>query len=582
MTMEQNDLSVKVMNMYKEGDIELYRQGHLPLAAAWCRGINLIGCINSLVPSEMELQPGLAVQAMVLDVLTGRNALYHVQQFLEQQDREILLGKNYAPGLFNDTNLARSLDAIAQYGTGKIVTELGIQSARLCDLEMDVISYDTTSTSVWGAYEDWDAEDGPLINRGHSKDGHPELNQFMTELLCVDQGVPIFGQTRDGNSSDKTLNNEMLQRIGKLMKQHGLGPGAFIYVADSAMMTKSNLKKLAGNNFISRLPSNFTACGELIDEAIQAESWQELGTQNEVATSPARPAASYRSYETRVTIDNTSYRAVVIHSDSHDKRRNKRIDRQLVKSEKKIAKQLKKQETVFYCEADARKAQAFCEALTAPLHYVSCTIESFEQRKPGRPAKNRPAQMQTKYRLVCKAKEDSDKMARLRKAAGCFVLLTNVPLADQAEGGLDSAGILRTYKGQYGVENDFAFLKDPLVVNDLFLKTPHRIDALGMVLIIALMITRLMQRHMRKYLLDNDIEVEGLKKSIHTKRPTFYAMTWALTNIEVMLIQGERVLKSTLSLNQQKYLAALGLDERAYTDPVSKPKPNLKIVYNSG
>jgi transposase len=65
---------------------------------------------------------------------------------------------------------------------------------------------------------------------------------------------------------------------------------------------------------------------------------------------------------------------------------------------------------------------------------------------------------------------------------------------------LDSFGVLRTYKGQYGVENDFAFLKDPLVVNDLFLKTPARIDALGMILVLALLIARLMEVRMRRFL----------------------------------------------------------------------------------
>ena len=93
-----------------------------------------------------------------------------------------------------------------------------------------------------------------------------------------------------------------------------------------------------------------------------------------------------------------------------------------------------------------------------------------------------------------------------------------------------------------------------------------------MVLIIALLITRLMQQHMRKYLQENDIIVEGLKKSIKTKRPTLYAMTWTFTNIEVLLIQDMRILKSVLSENQLKYLAALGLDERVYTDPASRPK----------
>ena len=32
------------------------------------------------------------------------------------------------------------------------------------------------------------------------------------------------------------------------------------------------------------------------------------------------------------------------------------------------------------------------------------------------------------------------------------------------------------------MESDCAFLKDPLIVNDIFLKSPSRIGALGMVL----------------------------------------------------------------------------------------------------
>ena len=579
---EMSDLKSEILRMFQTGGIEHHVQGHLPLAAAWCRGLNLIGCINSLVPSEMDLEPGLAVQAMVLDVLTGRNALYHVHEFLKNEDRELLLGKDYAPALFNDTNLARSLDAIAAYGTGKIITHLGIQAAKLCDLDMSTISYDTTSTSVWGAYEDWTTDDGPLITYGHSKDGHPELKQFMTELLCVDRGVPLFGQTRDGNASDKTLNNEMLQRIGKLMKAHGLGPGSFIYVADSAMVSKANLKALSGNRFISRLPANYTVHDKLVEDALHADDWQEIGSLNELPASRKGLPASYKTYESTAIIDGEAYRAVVYHSDSHDKRRNKKIDRQLADSEKILVDELKKQETVFYCEADAQKALAHCETLTSQLHRLSCRVEAFEQRKPGRPAKDKAPTMQTKYRLICEINEDTHKLATLREAAGCFVLLTNVPLLEDSEGGLDATGLLRSYKGQYGVENDFAFLKDPLVVNDLFLKTPHRVDALGMVLIIALMVTRLMQQQMRKYLHANNIEVQGLKKSIRTKRPTFYAMTWALRGIDVIYVQGgERFLQVGLTENQMTYLAALGLDEQAYTNPASIPKTKPIINRNS-
>ncbi|MDD2598900.1 MAG: DUF4277 domain-containing protein [Kiritimatiellae bacterium] len=54
------------------------------------------------------------------------------------------------------------------------------------------------------------------------------IKEFMTELLCVDGGVPIFGRNLDGNSSDKKSNNAILTRMSSIMSKHGLGPGAFV------------------------------------------------------------------------------------------------------------------------------------------------------------------------------------------------------------------------------------------------------------------------------------------------------------------------------------------------------------------
>ena len=83
-------------------DIDVYQHGHLPLAAAYCRQLQLAETINTLVPSEMQLSPGLAVTAMVLDVLSGRSPLYHVKDFLAGQDRELLLGEELDPERFGD------------------------------------------------------------------------------------------------------------------------------------------------------------------------------------------------------------------------------------------------------------------------------------------------------------------------------------------------------------------------------------------------------------------------------------------------------------------------------------------------
>ena len=62
-------------------------------------------------------------------------------------------------------------------------------------------------------------------------------------MLCADRDIPILGTTTDGNASDKTLNNERLTDISRYMAEHGLQPGAYVYVADAAFVTEDNLDK---------------------------------------------------------------------------------------------------------------------------------------------------------------------------------------------------------------------------------------------------------------------------------------------------------------------------------------------------
>lgn len=549
-------------------DVAVYQHGHLPLAAAYCRQLQLAETINALVPSEMQLSPGLAVTAMVLDVLSGRSPLYHVKDFLAGQDRELLLGEDLDPERFGDHTLARSLDALAAYGTGRIVTELGIKAVRQYQLDTSAVSFDTTSTSVWGEYEQNETEAGPKITLGHSKDHQPQLKQFMTELLCVDRGVPIFSRTVDGNASDKRLNNEMLQRIGKLMQAHGLGPGAFIYVADSAMVTQENLSLLNGNRFISRLPANFSVCDQAIGEAVARDAWGDIQILQEIAPSAKRPPAQYKAYETSVGIDGNVYRAVVIHSSAHDKRRQKKVEKQLAAERNALEKDVAKRQTEFFCEADAKQAIDDARRRKGSLYSLDGEIQAVAVRRPGRPPKDQPAATVTRYRVAWKIEENKAAIAELINQAGCFVLLTNVPRT--GPDGLDSFGVLRTYKGQYGVENDFAFLKDPLVVNDLFLKTPARIDALGMVLVLALLIARLMEVHMRRSLQASGETVVGLN-DVKTSRPTFYAMTCIVMHIQVLALNRQRILKNQPSDRQNQFLKALGLDHSVFIDPKSKP-----------
>src|SRR5712691_5355996 len=89
-------------------------------------------------------------------------------------------------------------------------------------------------------------------------------------------------------------------------------------------------------------------------------------------------------------------------------------------------------------------------------------------------------------------------MARREAEAGCFVLLTNGPTAgDVAQ---SARGLLTGSKDQHGTEQNDGLLKDPVLVNSLLLKKPDRIEALGLIVLLALLLWRLMERAMRTHI----------------------------------------------------------------------------------
>jgi len=552
---------------------EIFNGGYLPAAAAFCRRLGLVDLVNSMVPSRMAVSPGVMVQAIVLDTFSGRSPLYRMKEFMQEQDVELLLGEDIPAESFSDTNVGRALDAIFDAGPSKIVTALGIRACEQFALDTSKLNYDTTSRNVWGAYrrcESDEASDASCLTWGYSKDNRPDLKQFMTELLCVEAGVPIFGRNIDGNSSDKKSNNTILTRISSIMAGHGIGPGAFVYVADSAMVTEKNLACAKSVQFVTRLPATYAQCECAVRKAVEAGQWTEIGRLAAVDTGAGRPCAQYKAFETTVTLYDTQYRAVVVHSSSHDKRRQKKHDREVAQSRKSIETALKKTPRVYACEADAKTAAIRAENLSGELHTVVAGIRPVDARRRGRPPKNAPAPTTTKYELEFTIAENAEGVANLRKLAGCFVLLTNVPA--EGEGALDCAALLKTYKGQYNVESDFAFLKDPLVVNDLFLKTPSRIDALGMVLIIALMVWRLMERSMRTYVKNTGTLLPGWCRR-PTAKPTSFMMFKAMTGITVAKMGNRRVLLRHPPERPMAFLRALGLDSSVFLDPNCKCTP---------
>lgn len=534
---------------------------HIPIVARFCEKIGLVDTVNKAVSTEMAVDVGTVVQLMVLDTLSGRSPLYRLERFAESVDTGLLLGRKIAANAFNDTTLGRAMDVIFEAGTEQLFSQVALRAAGAFpgDMDMQHVHFDTTSVNVWGDYPLCTGQEDRLqVNHGYSKDKRPDLKQFLITMLCVHRNIPVLGGCENGNASDKAINNRILNDLSQYLAKHGIEAGAFVYIADSAMVTGKNMEAVGDNLFITRLPFTYNEAERIILEAVRQGTWSEVETQ--VPSSGRRQAATYRVCEMAVTLKKKSYRAIVVHSDAHDKRRQKKLDRNLAQSYEQAEKTLKEAVKIeYFCREDAEAAVVKLQEETSPYHYCQCRVVERVTYARGRPPKNGERTVsKIRYILEGEVVERLEEAEQVREASGCFVLLTNTPTeGDMAHSPED---VLAAYKEQHGIEANFGFLKDPLIVNDLFLKKPDRIEVLGFILLTALLIWRLMEHVMREYLKRTDTTLSGWDRK-PTQTPTSFMMTTKFKGLLVAEIGGEWYFATPLSDVQQEYIRALGLSE---------------------
>ena len=560
-------------------ELEAYEVHHWPIVRAYAERLGLVGLINRLVPSEMEVDAGTIVLGLVIDTLSGRSPLYHLEAFFEHQDRALLLGREVEAKAFNDDTVGRVLDRLFEVGTQRIFSELSQAAVQRFAIPLKHVHHDTTSVTLHGDYLALPGMESAFeITYGHSKDQRPDLKQFMVSVLCAGGDIPLWGRVADGNASDKALNNDLLSQISARLGQYGVQPGAFIYIADSALITPDNLQQMGDQSlFISRLPATYNTHGQVIDEVLAANAWEEVGRLAKTAPSKNRPGAEYRVADRSVNLYGRAYRAIVVHSSSHDRRQHKRLERELKRSEQHLQAQLKGLlSTTYACETDAQAAAERARAQHTTYHRLSVEIEARPSYAPGRPKQDGTRTVKRlDYGLSGVVEADEAAIAKAREQAGCFVLLTNVPA--EGEHGYSAAQVLASYKEQHSMEKNFGFLKDEAIVNALFLKTPERLEALGLILLISLLIWRLMQVQMRRTLEQTQTPLPGWDDK-PTLRPTAYMVTIKFKGLLILKHGAQRRLARPLSHAQQAFLQALGVRESIFTSAPGSPGPGLQGV----
>ena len=166
-----------------------------------------------------------------------------------------------------------------------------------------------------------------------------------------------------------------MSTIATFLGQHGVAPGAYIYVADAALVTEDNLAALGDTLFITRLPPPLTRAG-----GSSPRPWRTTPGRPS-ASSPTqptthRPATAYKVSEGEVTLYGTAYRAVVVHSSAQDKRRQQRLARDIQASYSTMqATVWTAEQQEYFCCAAADAAAAQLRAVHTPYHLVDVTVE---------------------------------------------------------------------------------------------------------------------------------------------------------------------------------------------------------------
>jgi len=473
------------------------------------------------------------------------------------------------PQALTDDTVGRVLDRLYDFGTMRLFTACAVRASMRFGLERRYVHLATTSRSVWGDYQFAETQDLPCqVTYGYSKDKRPDLKQFILSTLCVDRAVPIWGRLDDGNASAKTLNTTLLSDLARLFADYGVRPGAYIYIADAALVTEDNLIALRDTCFITRLPATYSECGRLIAEAVARNHWEKVGVLAPTPPTKHRPGTFYKVAEGSVTLYGQTYRAVVVHSSSQDQRRQQHLERAIQASAatlEALARAATRQE--YYCHADAEAAAAKLRALPSAYHGGDVAVQERPKYRPGRPSSTRPRLVKAlRYGLQVTLHERAAVIARKRQEAGCFVLLTKVPTV--GEMAHSARAVLQAYKEQQGIEQNYGFLKDPLIVKSLFLKKPERMEALGLVLLLALLLWRLVERSLRVHVETTGNPFTGGDKKT-TQKPTAFMMMTKFAAVIVLKMGSQRQLAQPLSPIQQQYLLALGIPATYFTVPQS-------------
>jgi transposase len=465
--------------------VRVERLDHLGLMASVIKDVGLIDMIDSrLVPDEQErLTPGEAVAGMILNGLGFANRPWSLTpQFFANNPLDLVLREGIDATMFNRCKLGRTLEEASAYGGDLLFEELAFAICAHEGIARRFNPLDTTSFALTGAYVPDSDTHAIHIPHGYSKDHRPDLKQAVLELMVSqDGGLPCVSKSWDGNTSDT---QGFPQRAEALRRAFKDTPTPRSLVAEAKLSCEDNAVHLAQLGFIPRLPAPLKVVSQVIGQALQGDTWQPFDDHT-------------RDQPLALCHYGRAQRWLVVYAQAAFERAEATLKKAQQREDEAINKPLFHLQAQRFCAPEA--AQEALAALAKRWQY-HCMVSSHltehtRSAGKGRPTPSTPLQASA-WQIQVHIQAADTTIEPAKHAQACDILGTNIAPSE-----LRDTEVITAYKGQAHVAGGVRFLKDPLFfVSSLFVKKPHRLAGLLMVMTLALLVYSVAQRRLRAQL----------------------------------------------------------------------------------
>lgn len=555
--------------------VAVKRLDHLPLVGALLRELAVKDTLDALIPPHERhaVTVGECLEALVLTILTGEQALSRVADTLAGDELAVMFQRPMEAGHFHDNRLGRALDALWATGLDRLYGMVVSQAIHRYALELARLHTEATSLKVYGAYERDEGSEGPLITFGYRRDHRPDLKQRLFGLTVTAEGVPVWGHVTDGHQSDSTEHRFHLTQL----RQHLPDLGEPLLVADSKFFAGETMTLAAAHRFrfVTLVPQTVGLRQALVEAPELSERpllWEQPG-RRQGEREQYRGASVVRPYRWKTAageVPEIALRLLVVESTQLAKAKAPRLAA-AHQAEPAMLADLVQQwpRRPFACEAEAHPAATLClRELRWHQHQLTSLVSAewvtAKRTTRGRPPKDALPPQRQVWRVIGPVREATAAI-RMRAQRECrFVLATN-GLAPQE---LSDAERLRASKGQPAAELSFQWTKNPAAIAPIFLETPTRIAALGGVYLIALLVYTLIERQVRNALVAQGETLPD--RPAPSQHPTGRTVFPLMRNVAIVnLVWAGQVQRQVtmLSADQLHVIRLLGCDRSIDTLP---------------